>query len=105
MKIEIVRGGGVAGLASRTRLDSEALSADDTSALEGLVDRSSLLASPPRQASSPRYPDELLYSVTVGDGKDERTHSFSEGDLPEEVDALVKWVDAHPRSEEEITPL
>lgn len=104
MKIEIVRGGGLAGLTSTTRLDSDALSGDDTSALEGLVGRSSLMASPPRQASSPQHPDELLYAVTVGDGGDERTHSFSEGELPEEVDDLVKWVDAHPQSEEEITP-
>jgi len=104
MKIEIVRGGGVAGLTSSTRLDSDALSADDTAALEGLVDRSSLLASPPRRASSPGHPDELLYSVTVGDGPEVHTHSFSEGDLPEEVDALIRWVEAHPQHEEEITP-
>jgi hypothetical protein len=104
MKVEIVRGGGVAGLTSRTRLDTDALSADDTSALEGLVHRSSLLASSPRRAPSPRHPDELLYAVTVGDGEDERTHNFSEGDLPEEVGALVEWVDAHPQSEEEVTP-
>jgi hypothetical protein len=104
MKIEIVRGGGIAGLTDRTKLDSEALSSDDTGALEGLVRRSSLLTSPPRAVSPPQHPDEMLYAVTVSDGERERTHSFSEEDLPEEVGELVNWVDAHPRSEQEVTP-
>lgn len=103
MKVEIVRGGGIAGLTDRTQLDSEALSADDTSAFEGLVQGSGLLTSPPRAASAPRHPDELLYAVKVSDGERERTHSFSEEDLPEEVGALVEWVDAHPKSEQEVT--
>jgi hypothetical protein len=104
MKVEIVRGGGISGLTDRTRLDSEALSAEDTSALEKLVRGSSLLASPPRDASPPQHPDELLYAVPVSDGERERTHGFSEEDLPEGVAALVEWVDSHPKSEQEVTP-
>jgi hypothetical protein len=104
MKIEIVRGGGVAGLVDRTKLDSEALSAEDTSALEGLVEGSSLLASQPHSPAPAQHPDELLYAVKVSDGEREQAHRFREGDLPEGVGALVEWVDSHPQSEQEITP-
>ena len=104
MKIAIVRGGGVAGLASKTRLDSDALSVPDAEAFEERVRSSGLLTMEDRPNRAPRHPDELLYAVTVDDGERERTHSFAEDDLTEGMRSLVEWVDARPESDHEVGP-
>jgi hypothetical protein len=104
MKVAIVRGGGVAGLTSRTRLAADALPDDDARQLGERVRESQLLAKSEAQAQPPRHADQMMYSVTVDDGERERTHRFSEEDLPEEVRSLIEWVDAHPEREHEVGP-
>ena len=104
MKVAIVRGGGVAGLTSRTRLAADALPEEDARQLDERVRAAQLLAKPEAQAQPPRHADELSYAVTVDDGEEKRTHRFSEGDLPEEVRSLIEWVDAHPEGEHEVGP-
>jgi emfourin len=104
MRIAIVRGGGVAGLTSRTRLDSETLPPPDAEALQERVRSSGLLSPAERPARPPRHPDELAYAVKVEEGGTERTHRFGEDDLPEEVRSLLEWIDARPECEHEVGP-
>jgi hypothetical protein len=99
MKVAIVRGGGVAGLTSRTRLDSAALPPADVATLEQRVRRAGLLAEQAEGGGAPGHPDAQLYAVTVEDSGRERTHRFSEDGLPDELRALVAWIDARPESE------
>ena len=102
MKVAIVRGGGVAGLTTRTRLAAEALPEGEAKALDERVRESGLLSRPETPRRSPRHADELLYSVTVEDGERERTLRFTEESLPDEVRSLIEWVDAHPKGEREL---
>jgi hypothetical protein len=99
MKVAIVRGGGVAGLTTKTQLDSKALTAADADALEARVREGGLLAQQEGEEPRPRHPDELLYAVTVDTDGETRTHSFAEEELPDEVRSLVEWVDVHPERE------
>jgi hypothetical protein len=99
MKVAIVRGGGVAGLTSRTRLTSEALPAADSEAFEKRVRESGLLTMPEEPARRPQHPDELLYAITVEEGDLERTLRFTDEGLPEAVRSLVDWVDGRPEAE------
>jgi hypothetical protein len=101
MKVTIVRGGGVAGLTSKTRLDSAKLPATDAQTLEERLRRCGLLGVPEPAAPRRGQPDEMLYAVTVADGE-QITHRFGEEDLPDEVRSLVEWVDARPESEREL---
>jgi hypothetical protein len=102
MKVAVVRGGGVAGLTTRTRLAAEALPEGDAKALHELVRGSGLLTKPETPRQPPSHADELLYSVTVDDGERERTLRFSDESLPDEVRSLIEWVDAHPKGEREL---
>jgi hypothetical protein len=104
MKVAVVRGGGVAGLTTRTRLAAEALPEHDAKALDERVRESRVLTRPETPRQPPRHADQLLYSVTVDDGERERTLHFSEESLPEEVRSLIEWVDAHPKGERELRP-
>jgi len=102
MKVEIVRGGGVAGLTSRTRLISETLPTADAETFEKRVRESGLLTMPEEAARRPRHPDELLYAITVEDGDLERTLRFTDERMPEAVRSLVDWVDGRPEAESTI---
>jgi emfourin len=104
MELAIVRGGGVSGIASRTRLHADALSADDARALTARVERAGLLTASEQPAPPPAHADEPRYAVTVGHGEAQRTLRFSESTLPEPVRDLIAWVDAHPAREQEILP-
>ena len=102
MKVGIVRGGGVGGFATRTELDSGALSGDESRTLERMVERA--LAAPEAPASGDRHPDEMLYAFVVDDGEAERTVRFSEQTLPEPVRELLAWIDSRPEREDRIEP-
>jgi hypothetical protein len=106
VRVTIVRGGGVAGIATRTELTSDALGADpgrdlaERVAAAGL-DVSAAAESPP---GGERRPDELLYDVTVDDSERTRTLRCRETTLPAELRALIEWVDARPESERRVEP-
>jgi Emfourin len=112
MKLEIVRAGGLAGVATRTELDGDAL---DPNAAESFTSRlrdSGLLASsepreaaPERTAPAPaRHPDELLYELTAQEQGRSHTQRYAETQLPEDVRQLIAWVDARPERSEAIEP-
>jgi hypothetical protein len=112
MKLEIVRGGGLAGMATRTELDAKAL---DAEAAEGFTSRArdaGLLATPseprgraPEREAAVRHPDELLYELTARDEGRTGTWRYAESQLPEAVRQLIAWVDGRPERTEVIESL
>jgi hypothetical protein len=94
MKVTVVRGGGIAGMTTRTQLDSSALAAGDAQTLSSFVQGAALgegAKAPPRAT-----PDDLLYEISVEDAGTEVTQRFNEGDLPEDIRQLVQWIDSRP---------
>jgi hypothetical protein len=105
MRISVTRGGGF-GPASTTTLDSDALDAEAARALRAQVARADLAGLAARRDPPPtRHPDELLYDVTVEDGTASQSLRRSESVLPEDVRALIAWVDARPERQERIDPV
>jgi hypothetical protein len=106
MKIEIVRGGGLAGLSTRTELDADTLAHESAQTLVERVRDVGLLGNAPGvlSRSADRYPDELLYEVTAYDEGVARTVRYSEAELPDNVRQLIAWVDGQPERSEAIEP-
>ena len=104
MHVAIVRGGGVAGLTSRTRIDADALPADDATTLAAHVQRSGLMTLPQEPTPPPAYADEQRYAVTVEHDGEHYVAHFAESTLPDPVRDLIAWVDKHPASEQSISP-
>jgi hypothetical protein len=104
MKLSIVRGGGLAGMVTRTELASEALSEDDARKLREKVEQAGLLAMPESLPPAEAHPDELNYELTVEHEGRERTVRLSESTLPEEVRSLIAWADSVPEREHRIEP-
>jgi hypothetical protein len=106
MRVSVVRGGGIAGLTSRTSLSSEALAPADAKALELRLRDAGLLgrrrAAPAPAEKPPRGADQMLYAVTVDDGEEEWTGRFSDETIPDRVRELIEWVDARPESQHEV---
>ncbi len=100
MELAIVRGGGLAGFATTTRLRPDALSPQNAQELESMVRNAGLLAEPePAPDQGPSHPDDLLYEVTVDDGDQQRTLRFSDETMPDGVRRLIEWVDSQPERE------
>ena len=91
----MVRGGGLAGISTRTELDADALPPHEADTLAGLVDRAGLRGGVPARPPLPRA-DQQLYEIEVTDNEAEARSRFGEDDLPDEVRELVAWVDARP---------
>jgi hypothetical protein len=101
MKVSIVRGGGLAGVARQTTLDDADLPPDAAAAHREKVAaaRGPLEAGPP----PPPHPDEMLYEVRLSDGE-EQTARFTDMSLPDPVRQLIEWVDAREESKTEFLP-
>jgi hypothetical protein len=100
LKLVVVRAGGLAGLATRTELDTGELDAGDAAELSERVRRAGLeeRQPPPPGPARPPQPDELAYELTVEDEGQSHTVGLREGDLSDATRALVQWVDAHPQA-------
>jgi hypothetical protein len=106
MKIEITRGGGVAGFATRTELDTDALAPELAQTLAEHVRDAELLAAATAapEGHAKRHPDELLYAITAHHEGRARTARYSEAQLPDKVRQLIAWVDDRPERTEAIEP-
>jgi hypothetical protein len=89
----IIRGGGIAGIATRTRLASDALPKEACERLRALASAVS-----PSEDAGARAPDETLYKVDI----DGVTSTHRETTLPEPVRALIEFVDQRPEREDEL---
>ena len=93
MKLSIVRGGGLAGVARRTELVSDALPDD---AVEVFEAHASAVVAVAASGPPPRSPDEMLYEVCVERAEGTTTARYTDSTLPEEVRALIAWADGRP---------
>lgn len=103
-KLSIVRGGGLAGLVTRSELSSDALSDDDVGLLENYVQNAGMLtyaATEPDDASQPN-PDEFNFEVTIERDGASRTVRAPESAMPEALAALVAWMEKHPHTERSV---
>lgn len=95
VKVTIVRGGGIAGIATTTRLRSSDLSPPEAGELERRVREAGLLeAGAGSPVVAPSHPDDLLYSIAVEEGGEERTARFTDSGMPPAVRSLVEWIDS-----------
>lgn len=103
MRLSVRRGGGFAGIVTRTDLDAEALPATDAAALAAEVDRAGLrtLRDPPGVRT---WPDSLIYDISLTDDSQEFRYHCSEESLPDGVRQLLAWIDSRPESVESIEP-
>jgi hypothetical protein len=104
MKLSVKRGGGLAGIATRTDLSSTSLPPAEARRLDEKVSESGLLSMTPQPESSPARPDELQYELTVDLDGDSHTVRLSEGALPDPVRSLIEWADARPERKHRIVP-
>src|SRR5204863_347467 len=112
MKISILRGGGLAGIVTRTELDAQRLPPDAARTLERLVASAGPLEEPAQVASEASLPDELQYEVTLEDEHGRQTAHF--GDAPPDwappdhvlvsEDAALSTTMASILAERELTP-
>jgi hypothetical protein len=93
VKVSIVRGGGLAGIATRTELASEALPEDARRRLETLAAGVSAASAPPSA-----HPDETRYRVTV----DAVSATYTESSLPGPVRELIEFVRTRPERQDAI---
>ncbi len=93
MKLEIVRGGGLAGLVSRTELDSADLPDADARRLDDLCRAAQF---EPLAAPATGGADALRYEVTLEEAGERRTARFTDATLPPTTQALVSFVDERP---------
>jgi predicted protein tyrosine phosphatase len=91
VNVSIVRGGGVSGIATRTRLASDALPKAACQRLEELAAQVE-----PASDAAARHPDETLYKVEV----DGVTATHTETTLPEPVRALIDFVSERPERQD-----
>jgi hypothetical protein len=93
VKVSIVRGGGLAGVARRTEITTDALPEDAARTLEAHA--AAVVPAPPADAPR-RTPDEMLYTVCV-EGAEGRTEAhYTDSTLPDDVRALIAWADGRP---------
>jgi hypothetical protein len=102
VKVTIVKGGGIAGLATRTELATDALSPDDATALREKVAESGVLEATSPERRGAAFPDEQQYELTVEHKGESHTVRLGESDLPDSVRSLINWTESHPERKEEI---
>jgi hypothetical protein len=105
VKLSIVRGGGVAGFATRTEVSTDSLPPDESRALEEKVDQSGLREFPEDAPAAARHPDDLLYEVSVEDGGSVHTVRLSESTTPDSIRSLIEWVDSVSQQGPKIEPM
>jgi hypothetical protein len=104
MKVSIVRGGGIAGLVTKTAVDGDSLPSEEAEQLRAKVEESGVFDLPARLTADSPQPDRFNYEVTVQDEGREHTVVASEEALPEGVRELVSYVKSVPGRKDEIGP-
>lgn len=92
MRVSVVRGGGLAGISTRTELARSSLPDLDAATLDGLVEGAGVREQAPAPASA--QPDHMLYQVEVSDDRGDVQARFSDQDLPDGVRRLIEWIDS-----------
>ena len=100
MKVSIVRGGGLAGIVTRTEVESDALAADEEQTMREHAARLGELALEP--AHEEPEPDSLSYEITIEDNGETQQVRLFDDQLPEPLRALIEWATSVPEREEHI---
>jgi hypothetical protein len=90
-QVRFERSGGIAGMPTVRRIDSESLSEKKRADLRNLIDRAGFFGLPEEIPGSPR-PDEFLYTITIE--IDGRRHTVRTTDTaaPEQLKPLIEWL-------------
>jgi hypothetical protein len=94
VKLSIVRGGGVAGFATRTEVSTDSLPPEQSRVLEEKVKQSGLRKLPEDAPAATRHPDDLLYEISVEDPAGVHTVRLSDSSTPDSVRSLIEWADS-----------
>lgn len=93
MKVSVTQTGGPLGVPYRSELDSSSLSERDADELR----KRTRAVTSEEPASQRLYPGELAYSVRIDrDDAAPVEASYLDSSMPDEVRALVSWVQDHP---------
>jgi hypothetical protein len=92
VKVSVVRGGGLAGITTRTEVSRSALPTAAAGILDRLVEEAGVREPP--APSSPSGPDQMLYEVEISDDDGTVRVRFTDADLPDGVRKLIEWVDS-----------
>jgi hypothetical protein len=105
VKISIVRGGGLAGMVTRTTLDADDLSGPDAATLRAKVDQAGVFG-PHGTGTRPGrpQPDRFSYELTVEDEDKRQTLRLPEQDLSPQLQDLITWVNHAPARRQEVRP-
>jgi emfourin len=101
VRLSIVRGGGLAGVARRTEITTDALPEDAAQALEAQAAAVLPLAAPGDAPPTPAR-DELLYTVCVERADGTVEAHYTDSTLPEDVRALIAWADGRPERRDDL---
>ena len=101
MRVSVVRGGGVAGITTRTTVTGDDLPAHDVDTMSRLVQRAGVRRAAPAGPAEGRA-DQQLYEIEVVDDSAAVSVRFGEEDLPREVRELVAWIDGRPERTREL---
>jgi hypothetical protein len=93
MKLSIVRGGGIAPIATRTEISSDSLSEADAATLRRKVEDARVLE---LADAGGQHPEDLLYELTIEDEGRVHTVRLSDSALPDAVRSLIAWADSSP---------
>jgi hypothetical protein len=102
VKLSVVRGGGLAGIVTRTEVSSDDLPPAKATELDEQIERSGLRALPPKLEPEKPSPDELRYDITVEHAGAKHTVRAADTVLPDGVRDLIAWLDALPQRRETI---
>jgi emfourin len=94
VKVSVVRGGGLAGISTRTELSAADLAEHDARTFAEKVRAAGLREG--HEGTGRAGPDQTLYEVVLDDGREPVRSRFTDDDIPDGVRRLVEWVDARP---------
>jgi len=98
----VTSGGGFAGLVRTLVADEAELTPADAATLRAMVDKADLPDLHP-PGHSP-YADAVLLEITLEDDGETHTVLIPDPDLPDDVRALLDWLDTVPNTHKSLGP-
>lgn len=103
MKLSVIRGGGVAGVVTKTEVESDDLSRENDETLHKMVQDAGVFELH-ETAEGPSHPDELSYELSVEHEGRRHTVRLRDSTMPEAVRSLISWASSVPGGRTGIDP-